>query len=128
MNGAHLYEYAIIRFVPDIERGEFINVGLAMMCKRRRWMRVRTHINREILALMQSPVDHDQLACQLSLFERVGNGLRNGGRIAPLEAEERFRWLTAVKSSALQTSRPHAGKCDDLDATFDALFERLVSR
>lgn len=128
MNGTNLYEFAIIRYIPDIERGEFMNVGLAMMCKRKRWMRVQTHIDARMLELLHSPVDTEQLQNQLMLFERVGNGMRNCGPIAPLEAEERFRWLTAVKSSVLQTSRPHAGKCDDLDETFDALFARLISR
>lgn len=127
MNDAMLeYEYAVVRFVPSVEREEFINVGLVMMCKRRRWIRVRTGVNPARLDAFASGVDPMTLDAQLRGFERVARGEGAGGPIATLEPHERFRWLTAVRSSCLSTSRPHPGLCTDPDQTFDRLYDSLV--
>ena len=126
MHDKHLYEYAVIRYVPRVEREEFINVGLIMMCKRRRWLRVGLWIDERKMAVHDCELTRDELAQQLSAFTLIGEGQREGGSIASLEAEERFRWLTAVKSACVQTSRPHPGITDNLDATFARLMEELV--
>lgn len=126
MHDKHLYEYAVIRYVPRVEREEFINVGLIMMCKRRRWLRVELWIGERKMAVHDCELTRDELAQQLSAFTLIGEGQREGGSIASLEAEERFRWLTAVKSACVQTSRPHPGITDNLDATFARLMEELV--
>lgn len=126
MHDKHLYEYAVIRYVPRVEREEFINVGLIMMCKRRRWLRVDLWIDERKMAVHDCELTRDELAQQLSAFTLIGEGQREGGSIASLEAEERFRWLTAVKSACVQTSRPHPGITDNLDATFARLMEELV--
>lgn len=126
MHDKHLYEYAVIRYVPRVEREEFINVGLIMMCKRRRWLRVELWIDERKMAVHDCELTRDELAQQLSAFTLIGEGQREGGSIASLEAEERFRWLTAVKSACVQTSRPHPGITDNLDATFARLIEELV--
>ena len=126
MHDKHLYEYAVIRYVPRVEREEFINVGLIMMCKRRRWLRVELWIDERKMAVHDCELTRDELAQQLSAFTLIGEGQREGGSIAYLEAEERFRWLTAVKSACVQTSRPHPGITDNLDATFARLMEELV--
>ena len=127
MQEKHLYEYAVVRYVPRIEREEFVNVGLIMMCKRRRWLRVALapEWNR-IDAIAAGPVDRDDVSRQLSAFEIIGNARDRSNPIATLEDEERFRWLTAVRSACIQTSRPHPGICDSLDATFDRLLTELV--
>lgn len=122
----HLYEYAVIRYVPRVEREEFINVGLIMMCKRQRWLRVRTLIPELKMAQYSCSLSPAELHAQLALFRGVGAAERTHGPMALLEAEERFRWLTAVKSSCLQTSRPHPGTTSDLDAEFNRLFSELV--
>lgn len=126
MHDKHLYEYAVIRYVPRVEREEFINVGLIMMCKRRRWLRAELNVDRRKLEVYDSPLSEDELIRQLSEFKLIGERGRGCGPMGLLEAEERFRWLTAVKSSVIQTSRPHAGLTDDLDATFERLFAELV--
>lgn len=126
MHDKHLYEYAVIRYVPRVEREEFINVGLIMMCKSRRWLRVELWIDERKMAVHDCELTRDELAQQLSAFTLIGEGQREGGSIASLEAEERFRWLTAVKSACVQTSRPHPGITDNLDATFARLMEELV--
>lgn len=124
MNGSNLYEYAVVRHVPSIERGEFINIGLLMMCKRRRWLRMAVRIDPARLEAFRSPFTSDELKAQLRGMEDVAAG--GDGPLTGLPVEERFRWLTAVRSASLQTSRPHPGMTDDLDATFARLFETLV--
>lgn len=121
-----LYEYAVIRYVPRVEREEFINVGLIMMCKRKKWLRSELKIDRKKLSSYDSPLTADELETQLSEFKLIGERCPGSGPMGQLEAEERFRWLTAVKSCVIQTSRPHAGLTDDLDSTFDRLLAELV--
>ena len=123
----HLYEYAVVRFVPSIERGETVNIGLVMMCKRRRWVRARFVLNPTRILALFPDADIETLRRQIVGFERVVAGDTNdGGDIAALEPHERFRWLTAVRSASIQTERPHAGLCRDLDDTFARLVETLI--
>ena len=120
----HLYEYAVVRFCPRIEREEFINVGLVMMCKRRRWVRARILWQPERLLAFWPEADIETLRSQLRSFESIAAGDRSP--IGQLEAHERFRWLSAVRSASITTSRPHPGTTTDLDATFDRLYNELV--
>ncbi len=122
-----LYEYAVIRYVPSIEREEFVNIGLAMMCKRRRWIRVEILIPEERIKAFGTPHSLNEIAEAAGALADVAMGKKEAGPLALLPVEERFRWLTAAKSAALQTSRPHPGKCVDLDASFDRMFTELVS-
>lgn len=122
-----LYEYSVVRFLPRVEREEFINVGLVMMCKRCRWLRARVHIDEALLSLLAPGCDAAALHNQLDSFTAVAAGAADSP-IASLEAHERFRWLTAVRSACIATSRPHPGLSDDLDATFERLFSELVLR
>lgn len=124
--GNHLYEYAVIRFVPRIEREEFINVGLLMMCKRMKWIRAQLHVPENKMAAFVSEITPENLHNQLEQFRCITSGDCKAGPIATLSVEERFRWLSAVRSSCVQTSRPHPGLTDDLDMTFDKLFSELV--
>lgn len=126
MQEVKLYEYAVIRFVPKVEREEFFNIGLILFSKKEKFIRVKFSICQKKFELMQSKMDFDDLQQNLENFEKVANGTKDGGEIANLEIPERFRWLTAVRSSVVQTSRPHPGKTKDLDKTFERLFEELV--
>ncbi|MEE1207048.1 MAG: DUF3037 domain-containing protein [Muribaculaceae bacterium] len=121
-----LYEYAVIRYVPSIEREEFVNIGLIMMCKRRGWLRVELAIDPVRIQALFPEADLALLSAQARSFERVGLAMPGAGPIAQMPAHERFRWLTAVRSACLQTSRPHPGLCADLDATFSRLFASMV--
>ena len=98
-----LYEYAVIRYVPRVEREEFINVGLLMMCKRRRWLRCDIYLDSERLKAFDPRVNIEQLRHQLQLFERSGVPFPDS------PVEERYRWLVAAKSACLQTSPSHPG-------------------
>lgn len=126
MQGKHLYDYAVIRVVPRVEREEFINVGLIMYCKLARYLRVRCRVDEEKLRMFPSEMDMECMYDNLAAFEKICAGTEDGGPIAALDIPDRFRWLTAVRSASIQTSRPHAGFADDLDATFERLFEELV--
>lgn len=122
----YLYEYAVVRYVPSIEREEFINIGLIMMCKRKRWICFRYYIDYERFKSMKNvchtiPEIENQLGSFVGLCRSVPEG-----QLASAPVEERFRWLTAVRSASLSTSRPHPGKTNDLEATFSRLFNELV--
>lgn len=123
-----LYEYAIVRCTPDIERQEFVNVGLIMMCKRRRWIRTMIELPVDRLRALCPDADLDDLQLAVCTFTRVVEKLPLSDPMAQLEVEERFRWLTAYKSTCISTSRPHPGLCENLDETFERLYARLVGQ
>lgn len=126
MQEPKLYEYAVIRLVPKPEREEFFNVGLIMFSKREKFIKVKIHLCKDKFQLMHSKTEFEDVKNHLISFEKIANGDRFAGSIAQMEIPERFRWLTAVKSSIIQTSRPHPGSSLDLEKTFDRLFEELV--
>lgn len=126
MPGKHFYEYAVIRVVPRVEREEFINVGLIMYSKREKFIKARYTVDENKLNLFSSELDIDSLRTNLSVFDKVCSGTKAGGTIASLDIPERYRWLTAVRSTSIQTSLSRSGFSDDLDATFDKLYEELV--
>lgn len=126
MQDKHLYEYAVIRVVPRVEREEFVNAGVVVFCKRKKFIKVLFTIDADKLLCLSPELDIDQVRLNLESFEKIARGAKDGGPIALLEVPERFRWLTAVRSSVIQTSRPHPGLCDDPENTAQKLFEELV--
>lgn len=126
MQGKHLYEYAIIRVLPKIEREEFINVGIILFSKQANYIKLLYTIEEERLKLFSNEVDITLLTSILEGYNKICLGADDGGPIAKLDIPERFRWITAVKSSCVQTSRPHSGFSDDLDQTSQLLFQELV--
>ena len=107
----HLYEYAVIRFVPKVEREEFLNIGIVLFSKQARYLNAIYVLNEKNA---------------LQVFDKVCQGKKEGGSIAQMEIPDRFRWLTAVRSACIQTSRPHPGFSMNLDATLQQLFKELV--
>ena len=126
MQGKHLFEYAVIRVLPKVEREEFINVGIILFSKRAKYIRMIYKLNTERLSVFSTELDFDLLDETLKSFEKICMGSKGCGVIAQLDIPERFRWLTAVRSSCIQTSRPHPGFSDNLDSTVEKLFEELV--
>lgn len=126
MQEVKIYEYAVIRLVPKVEREEFFNIGLVMFSKKEKYIRAEFYLCPKKFALMHSKLDYEDVRKNLENFSHIANGDRAGGEIARFDIPERFRWLTAVRSSVIQTSRPHPGKTRDLDGTFERLFEELV--
>jgi hypothetical protein len=126
MQDKQLYEYAVIRLVPRVDREEFLNVGLILFCKRAKQIKVRFEIDQAKLSAFAADLDIDQIRLNLDSFVKIAHGLKIGGPIAQFDVPERFRWLTAIRSSVIQTSRPHPGMCEDLDSAFERLFGELV--
>ncbi|MES2679708.1 MAG: DUF3037 domain-containing protein [Bacteroidota bacterium] len=126
MQEKHLYEYAVIRVLPVVEREEFINAGIILFCKKAQFIKVLFEVNETKLRLFSKDLDLGQIRSNLQSFEKIAHGDKQCGPIALLDLPSRFRWLTAVRSSAIQTSRPHPGLCDDLEKTTTRLFEELA--
>lgn len=126
MQEVKLYEYAVIRLVPKPEREEFINVGLVIFSKREKYIKVKTHLCPDKIQCFFCETEFEVIEKHLMSFENVAKGGKDFGPIAQLEIPERFRWLTAVRSSIIQTSRPHPGQAVDLDKTFERLFRDLI--
>lgn len=126
MQDKHLYEYAVIRVVPRVEREEFLNVGVVVFSKNQKFLQVKYQVDPEKLCILSPELDIEQLEKNMQSFEKICRGTNDGGPIAQMDIPSRFRWLTAVRSSVIQTSRPHPGLSDDLKKTLDRLYEELV--
>ena len=126
MQEKHLYEYAVMRVLPAVEREEFLNVGIILFSKNAKFIKVLYYLNEAKLLSFSSKVDIAQVEMNLKSFEKIANGEARCGPIALLDIPSRFRWLTAVRSSVIQTSRPHPGLSEDLEQTANRLFEELV--
>jgi hypothetical protein len=126
MHESYLYEYAVIRVIPRLEREEFVNVGVILFCKRKNFLQMRYLVVKEKIQAICKEFDIEQVAQNLESFQLITEGNKKAGPIAALEVSERFRWITAVKSSSIQTSRPHPGYTQDLETTFERLYRELV--
>lgn len=122
----HLYEYAVIRVLPVVEREEFVNCGIVLFSKKANYIKVLFEVNETKLRFFSKDLDLEQVRSNLSAFEKIARGEPGCGPIAKLDLPSRFRWLTAVRSSVIQTSRPHPGLCDDLEQTACRLFNELA--
>ncbi len=122
----HLFEYAVIRVVPRVEREEFINVGVVVYCASKGFLQTKFHLPAERLLAFSNVPDYDEIAARLQAFERICAGRRTGGPIGQLPTASRFRWLTATRSTVVQTSSVHPGLCADPQLTLDRLYEQLV--
>ena len=120
-----LYEYAVIRVVPKVERDEFFNVGVILMSKERDFLQMKTQVNETKLKALSSAVDADMINAYLDAWALVCAG-RKGGAIGALALRVRFRWLTANRSTIIQSSPIHPGYCDDPEQELEKLFNQLV--
>jgi len=126
MQGRYLFEYAIIRIVPRVEREEFLNVGIILYCKDRKFLNTKYNINRVRLSALCAEVDCNELEEHLQSFEKISKGEKLAGPIAALDLASRFRWLTATRSTIIQTSKVHPGFCEDPQQTMEKLYSQLV--
>jgi hypothetical protein len=121
-----LFEYAVIRIVPRVEREEFMNVGVILYCPEQKFLKTKYHLDKKCIAHFCDQLDMDDLEAHLKSFEQISLGDKNAGPIARLPIAERFRWLTATRSTIVQTSKVHPGFCDDGEKKLNKLFEQLV--
>jgi len=127
MQEKDLFEYAVLRIVPRVEREEFLNVGVVLYCARQKFLQARYHINYERLKAFCTGCDVPEMEGYLEAFDRICKGDKNAGPIGKLPIAERFRWLTATRSTILQTSKVHPGFCQDAGEKLDQLFSQLCS-
>ncbi len=127
MQEKSLYEYAIIRLLPNVEREEFLNVGLILFCKHKKFIKVAFEVDESRLKAF-AEVDVDFIKRNLLAFQQIANANKNSGLVATFDLPSRFRWLTAMRSSMIQTSRPHPGICSDLEETFNRIYSQNVAQ
>ncbi|QKG54498.1 DUF3037 domain-containing protein [Hymenobacter sp. BRD67] len=127
MPAKHLFEYAVLRVVPRVEREEFLNVGIILYCAGQGFLQATCELNSARLqAFSNAPLDLADLHERLCSFQRICQGRAEGGPIGQLPIASRFRWLTAQRSTIVQTSAVHPGLCEDAAATLARLHAELV--
>ena len=120
------YQYAIIRVVPHVERGESINVGVVLLCRSVPFIGARTALDERRLYAIAPDADVASIRRHLEAIDRIAAGDPRGGPIAKLSSAERFHWLVSPASTIIQPSEVHTGLTDDAAAELDRLFETLV--
>jgi hypothetical protein len=123
-----VFSYAVVRVMPDIERGEFVNAGLILFCRPRRYLVARTHLDAAALASLEADADLDAIGEQLSFVEDMAAGRVTSAPFAAMSQSQRFHWLTTPRSTIVQPGPLHAGTTDDPAATFEHLYGALVER
>lgn len=126
MQEKHLFEYAVIRVVPRVEREEFLNVGIILYCAKQKFLKALFELNETKLNAFYGKLDCQELQDHLRSFEVISQGGKAGGTIGALDMASRFRWLTATRSTVVQTSKTHPGFCTDAQETLEKLYAQLV--
>ena len=126
MHDAYTYDYAIVRVVPKVEREEFINVGAIVSCAAREFLGCRIELDVPRLLALDSSVDVDFVRSHLATISAICAGGEEAGPIGRLSQGERFRWLVAPRSTVIQTSSSHVGRCQDPEKELEHLVERMV--
>lgn len=126
MQENHLFEYAVIRVVPKVEREEFLNVGVVLYCAGLKFLQTKFELKEERLKAFSDTLDIEEIREYLTAFELICLGGKEGGSIGKLPIPERFRWLTATRSTVVQTSKVHPGLCDDPNEMLIRLYNQLV--
>jgi hypothetical protein len=122
----HTYDYAIVRVVPRVERGEFINAGVVLSCKRAGYLKAGIELDEARLLALDPTVDLGTIRATLATLPAICEGGAAAGALGRLSSRERFDWLVAPRSTSIQTSAVHSGLCDDLGAALERLMQRMV--
>ena len=122
------FDYAVVRVVPRVERGEFVNAGVIVSCPGRDYLRARVELDPERLAALDPGFDRETVERHLAAIQRICEGGARGGPIGLLPQRARFHWLVAPRSTIIQTSPVHTGFCEDGDLILEHLFRTMVSR
>jgi hypothetical protein len=121
------FQYAIVRLIPDLARGECLNTGVILMCRPKRFLGARVHLDEDKLAALAPGFDPTEVRPHLEAIARIAEGEPEAGPIAALGFAERFHWLVAPASTIIQVSPVHTGLCSDPAAELDHLFATLVA-
>jgi hypothetical protein len=122
------YDYAIVRVVPRVERGEFVNAGIIISCDVERILEARIELDEAALLALDAGVDLDVVRSALAAIPAICAGGPDAGAIGKLSARERFHWLVSPKSTIVQTSPVHTGQCSDMGAALGHLMNRMIRR
>lgn len=120
------FQYAVLRVVPDVERGERLNAGVVLYAPTLRFLGARVGLDEERVRALWAGADAPALARHLDGLARIAAGDPDAGPIASLPPSQRFHWLVSPSSTAVQPSEVHTGLCDDPGAALTHLFRRLV--
>ena len=120
------FQYAVLRVMPDVERGERLNAGVVLFARTLDFLGARVRLDEGRLRALWPDADAGAIARHLDGLARIAAGDPEGGPIAALPQSQRFHWLVAPASTAVQPSAVHTGLCADPAAALDHLFERLV--
>jgi len=126
MQDKYTYEFAIIRVVPKVEREEFFNVGAILFSKHKKYLGIKIHIDKTKLQAFSDELDIESLNDYLKAWKYICDGEAKGGVIGKMELASRFRWLTASRSTIIQSSETHPGLCHDPEKTLEDIFGRYV--
>jgi hypothetical protein len=126
MQNKFSYEYAVIRVVPKVEREEFLNVGVIVFCKRKKFLDMKYSIDEQKLNAFSKDINVYLVNDYLKAWDKVCKGGRFGGKIGEEDKGFRFRWLTAYRSTIIQSSRVHPGLCEKPELVLNELFEMFV--
>jgi len=121
------YDYAIVRVVPRVHCGTFVNAGIILHARTASFLGARVHLHRDSLAALDASIDLDLMERYLDAYRQVCDGADGGGPIGQLSRSERFHWLTAARSTVLQISPVHGGRTRDPEHTLDHLFSQYVA-
>lgn len=122
----HAYDYALVRVVPRVERGEFVNAGVVMSCKTGDFIEARIELDEPRLRALDPGVDLEAVRAHLAAFAAICAGGESAGPIGRLPARERFHWLTAPRSTMIQTSPVHTGRCAEPATAIMRLLDTMV--
>ncbi|RYE35733.1 MAG: DUF3037 domain-containing protein [Sphingobacteriaceae bacterium] len=122
----HVFEYAVVRVVPRVEREEFINVGVILFCSKLKFLQVLFFTDENRLRAFAAGLDLEEVKKHLAAFKSICIGNQQSGSIGRLDQASRFRWLTATRSTVIQCSKVHPGLCDDAAVTLSKLHQQLV--
>ncbi|MDP9408684.1 MAG: DUF3037 domain-containing protein [Actinomycetota bacterium] len=128
MADRHQFQYAVLRVVPRVERGECVNAGVILFCRSRAYLAARVGLDEPLVRALAPDLDLDVVRQHVEAVPRIAAGDAGAGPIAALEQPQRFHWLVAPSSTVVQVSPVHTGLCDDAEPWLDRLFERLVRR
>ncbi|TBO40817.1 DUF3037 domain-containing protein [Pedobacter kyonggii] len=126
MQGKFLFEYAVIRVMPRVEREEFINVGIILFCAKQKFLKSVFFLDEKKIKAFSAEIDLEELKENLCAFERISVSAKGSGLIGQYDQASRFRWLTATRSTVVQCSKVHPGFCDDAEETLLRLHNELV--
>ena len=128
MRALRTYDYAVVRVVPRVERGEFVNAGIILSCDVERILQARIELDEPALLAIDAHVDMDLVRSTLAAIPTICRGGEGAGDIGKMSARERFHWLVAPRSTIVQTSPVHTGRCADPDAALEHLMHTMVRR